>query len=74
MREVSILNRLRAGDAHVPALVASIYENLDPRLVGGAAMAVFAHLEDMVERGLVTTHGPATIAGRYVAAPQQGSA
>jgi 2-amino-4-hydroxy-6-hydroxymethyldihydropteridine diphosphokinase len=65
MREVSILNFLARGPAGIPAIVAGVYENLDPRLVGGAAMAVLAHLEDLVERGVVTADGPPTILAHY---------
>lgn len=65
MREVSILNRLEAGDTTIPQIVAAIYENLDPRLVAGAAMSVLAHLEDMVARGTVVSDAPPTLAARY---------
>jgi glyoxylase-like metal-dependent hydrolase (beta-lactamase superfamily II) len=64
-REASILNRLGQGESDIPALVAGIYANLDPRLVKAAGMSVLAHLEDLVARGQVTTNGPASIAGLY---------
>jgi glyoxylase-like metal-dependent hydrolase (beta-lactamase superfamily II) len=52
-REHSILARVTAGDRGIPAITAAVYEGLDPRLMGAAALSVFAHLEDMVARGLV---------------------
>jgi glyoxylase-like metal-dependent hydrolase (beta-lactamase superfamily II) len=52
-REASILGRLKAGDRTIPAIVAEIYQGLDPRLAGAAALSVFAHLEDLAARGLV---------------------
>ena len=58
-REASILARLAAGDRTVPAIVAAIYQGLSPALVGAAALSVFAHLEDLVARGIVATDGPA---------------
>jgi glyoxylase-like metal-dependent hydrolase (beta-lactamase superfamily II) len=64
-REASILNRLAKGESDIPAMVQSIYANLDPRLVKAAGMSVLAHLEDLVARGAVATDGPASIAGRY---------
>jgi len=64
-REASIVNRLAKGESDIPALVAAIYSNLDPRLVKAAGMSVLAHLEDLVARGAVATDGPASIAGRY---------
>jgi glyoxylase-like metal-dependent hydrolase (beta-lactamase superfamily II) len=56
-REVSILNRLAAGDRTIPAIVAAIYQGLKPALIGAAGLSVFAHLEDLVAKGLVATDG-----------------
>ena len=64
-REASILTRLAAGDATIPAIVAKIYDGLDPRLTGAAALSVFAHLEDMTQRGLAVCDGAPTLTGRY---------
>ena len=64
-REASILNRLGKGESDIPALVAAIYANLDPRLVKAAGLSVLAHLEDLVARGAVLSDGPTSIAGRY---------
>lgn len=64
-REAAILQRLSEGDATIPAMVARIYESVDKRLHGAAAMTVFAHLEDLVARGLVDSEGPPTLAARY---------
>ena len=57
MREVAILNALAAGATTIPEMVARIYEGLDPRLKGAAALSVFAHLEDLFARGAVTVEG-----------------
>jgi glyoxylase-like metal-dependent hydrolase (beta-lactamase superfamily II) len=67
-REASILNRVAAGDRTIPAIVAAIYGGLNPALHGAAGLSVFAHLEDLVERGLVATEGAPTLAGEYVRA------
>ena len=64
-REVSILNRLAAGDRTIPAIVAAIYQGLKPALVGAAGLSVFAHLEDLVARGLVATDGAPALDGEY---------
>ena len=64
-REASILTRLAAGDATIAAIVAKIYDGLDPRLTGAAALSVFAHLEDMTQRGLAVCDGAPTLTGRY---------
>jgi glyoxylase-like metal-dependent hydrolase (beta-lactamase superfamily II) len=64
-REAAILRELAKGPADIPGLVRAIYADLDPRLVGSAALSVLAHLEDLVTRGVVTTDGPPSIAGSY---------
>jgi hypothetical protein len=38
---------------------------LAPALVGAAGLSVFAHLEDLVSRGLVATDGPPTLDAEY---------
>src|SRR5262245_1179516 len=64
-REASILHRLAKGAADIPTLVRAIYIGLDPRLTGAAGLSVLAHLEHLVERGIVATDGPASLAGTY---------
>lgn len=53
LRETSILESVREGVETIPDLVAKLYRGLDPRLHGAAGLSVFAHLEDLVSRGLV---------------------
>ena len=64
-REASIMNRVAAGDRTIPEIVAAIYQGLAPALRGAAGLSVFAHLEDLVTRGLVTTDGPPTLTSDY---------
>ncbi|WP_431311008.1 MBL fold metallo-hydrolase [Methylobacterium nigriterrae] len=64
-RETAIRARVSAGDADIRGIVEAIYQGLNPVLMGAAALSVFAHLEDLVERGLVLTDGPARLDGRY---------
>jgi glyoxylase-like metal-dependent hydrolase (beta-lactamase superfamily II) len=64
-REKSILAALAAGPSLVPALVGKVYEKLDPRLKGAAALSTFAHLEDLVERGEVRTEGAPQLDGAF---------
>jgi glyoxylase-like metal-dependent hydrolase (beta-lactamase superfamily II) len=66
-REAAILERVAAGDETIAAMVARIYENIDRRLHGAAAMTVLAHLEDLVARGLVTSDAPPSLTARYAA-------
>ena len=67
-RETTIRARIEAGDGDIRAIVGAIYQGLNPALRGAAALSVFAHLEDLVERGLVRTDGPARLEGRYAPA------
>jgi glyoxylase-like metal-dependent hydrolase (beta-lactamase superfamily II) len=64
-REAAIMQRLEAGDDTIAAMVARIYESVDKRLHGAAALNVLAHLEDLVARGLVASDGPLNLTGRY---------
>ncbi|MDP4025577.1 MBL fold metallo-hydrolase [Methylobacterium sp. NEAU 140] len=64
-REVAIRARLAAGDGRIPEIVAAIYQGLAPRLRGAAALSVFAHLEDLVGRGLAVSDGPPRLDGLY---------
>jgi glyoxylase-like metal-dependent hydrolase (beta-lactamase superfamily II) len=67
-RENAIRSRVEAGDRDIRAIVAAIYQGLNPALHGAAALSVFAHLEDLVERGIVRSDGPARLDGRYAPA------
>ena len=67
-RESGIRNRLAAGDTRIPEIVLAVYSGLDPRLRGAAALSVFAHLEDMVSRGLATCDGPPRLDGHFAPA------
>ena len=64
-REAAIRARIAAGDREIGAIVASIYHGLPAALKGAAALSVFAHLEDLAERGLVRTEGPPRLVSRY---------
>lgn len=67
-REAAIRGRIAAGDARIPEIVAAIYQGLDPRLRGAAALSVLAHLEDLVARGLVACEGAPSLDARYALA------
>jgi glyoxylase-like metal-dependent hydrolase (beta-lactamase superfamily II) len=65
MREQAILERIRSGDRTIADMVRAIYRDTDPRLHGAAGLSVFAHLEDLVARGLVSTDGDPAIDGMF---------
>jgi len=53
MREAAILGRIKGGDRTIAEIVAAIYADVDPRLHGAAALSTRAHVEHLVEQGLV---------------------
>lgn len=57
MREKQILTKLGEGKGEIPAMVAEMYADVDPRLHGAAGRSVLAHLRDLERRGLVRTEG-----------------
>jgi glyoxylase-like metal-dependent hydrolase (beta-lactamase superfamily II) len=57
MREKQILARLEAGEGRIPAIVETMYRDVDPRLHPAAARSVLAHLIDLERRGLVRSEG-----------------
>jgi glyoxylase-like metal-dependent hydrolase (beta-lactamase superfamily II) len=64
-REAAILRLLARGEADIPGLVRAIYIGLDARLASAAGLSVFAHLEDLVQRGEVATDGEPSLTARY---------
>jgi hydroxyacylglutathione hydrolase len=56
-REAAILSRLAEGDETIPAIVAAVYTDLDPRLAGAAGLSVLAHLEGLIAKGAVDSAG-----------------
>jgi glyoxylase-like metal-dependent hydrolase (beta-lactamase superfamily II) len=66
MREASILASIKdEKSCTVPWLVERLYEGLAPALKGAAALSVFAHLEDLTERGSIKTDGAPTLESVY---------
>jgi glyoxylase-like metal-dependent hydrolase (beta-lactamase superfamily II) len=57
VREVSILAALDAGAQKIPEIVDRVYEKLDPRLKGAAALSTLAALEDLCARDMAATDG-----------------
>ncbi|GLS45520.1 MBL fold metallo-hydrolase [Methylobacterium brachythecii] len=64
-REAAIRARIAAGDGDVGTIVLAVYQGLNPALRGAAALSVFAHLEDMVARGLIRSDGPPRLDGVF---------
>jgi glyoxylase-like metal-dependent hydrolase (beta-lactamase superfamily II) len=63
MREEAIMVRLRAGDHSIAKIVKANYADIDPKLHAAAGLSTLAHIEHLIERGLVRSvaEGPADI-------------
>lgn len=59
MREQAILDCIKGGSTSIAQIVEAVYRGLDPRLVRAASASVAAHVESLVERGLVSASGSA---------------
>ena len=64
-REAAILAALAAGIEPIPAIVDTVYPDLDPRLAGAAGLSVLAHLEDLIARGRVACEGSPGLTARF---------
>ncbi len=64
-RDRAIAARLEAGDATIAAIVARIYDGIEPRLVRAASLSVLAHLEEMIAHGSVVAEGEPGLDARY---------
>jgi glyoxylase-like metal-dependent hydrolase (beta-lactamase superfamily II) len=58
MREQAILDCIRSGNNTVRGIVPAIYRGLDPKLLNAASLSVLAHVEHLIERGLVSCDSP----------------
>ena len=65
MREAAIETRIRKGDRLIADIVKNIYSDVDPRLHPAAAMSTMAHIEHLIERGLVRTDEGVSLSGEY---------
>jgi glyoxylase-like metal-dependent hydrolase (beta-lactamase superfamily II) len=58
MREQAILDCIKDGNDTVRAIVPIVYRGLDPKLLNAASLSVLAHVEHLMDRGLVRCDGP----------------
>ena len=67
-REAMIVARLQAGDTQIRAMVRAIYKDVDVKLHPAAARSVLAHMEWLVEKGVVrcVPNLPSSIESEYV--------
>ena len=61
-RENEVIDCLRSGLVSIGEIVPRIYSSLEPALSRAAALAVFAQLEFLVEKGIAVTRRPGPLA------------
>lgn len=64
-REASILGELSEEPRSIPEIVAKLYADVDPMLHGAAGLSVFAHLEDLTERGRTAADPTLSLDARF---------
>jgi glyoxylase-like metal-dependent hydrolase (beta-lactamase superfamily II) len=64
-RERQILERLKAGDTRIKAMVPILYASVDARLWPAAAHSVLAHMLELVKTGAVSVDGPPGLDADY---------
>ena len=65
MRAKAIQSLLSDEGIVIPDLVLALYTGLDPRLRGAAALSVFAHLEELVDKKTARTEQAATLSSVF---------
>ena len=67
MREEAIIARLKTGDRSIADIVKANYADIDPRLHAAAGLSTLAHIEHLIERGLVREGARGTSGAQYFA-------
>ncbi len=52
-REQAIIDRIRADDRSIEHITLRLYGRLNPTLFGGAMLSVYAHMEHLLEKGII---------------------
>ena len=58
LREQAILECIKKGINSARTIVPVVYKGLDPKLLNAASLSVLAHVEHLIERGLVRCDSP----------------
>ena len=64
-REKSILAKLGPNGSTIPAIVEQLYPDLSRELAPAARLTVYAHLKDLIERGLAQCDSAPSLSRRY---------
>ncbi len=64
-REAAILAAIKQGETAIPAIVKSLYADVDKRLHGAAALSVLAHIIQLNDDGKIKCDGRPRLASAY---------
>ncbi len=67
MREKAVLQRIKGGERTIMGVVKQVYAGVDPKLHNAAALSTLAHVEHLIEQGLVRSHGALALDTEYEA-------
>lgn len=67
MREQAILDCVRDGKGTIASIVRQVYRGIDDSLSDAAGLSVLAHLEHLIERGLVSCEGSPSLRSSFSA-------
>ncbi|MGB7205232.1 MAG: MBL fold metallo-hydrolase [Anderseniella sp.] len=67
MREKAVLQYIQDGQRQIMDVVKKVYANVDPKLHSAAALSTLAHVEHLIEQGLVRAHGELSLDTDYEA-------
>ncbi len=65
MREATILDCVKSGKSTVAEILEIVYRDVDDAVLRAAALSVFAHLELLIERGLVRANGTPSLISSF---------
>jgi len=66
MREAMVLDSVRSGLQRVGEITDRVYKGIAPSLLNAARLSVLAHVEHLVERGLVSCDGEPSLERRFL--------
>ena len=66
-REQAVLEALKGGATSILRIVPEVYQGIDQKLIPAATLSVQAHVEHLIEKGLVSSAAPLTLDRHLVA-------
>lgn len=65
VREQQILDTVKRGASSIDQITKAVYRGIDASVFGAACLSTLAHIEHLIERGLISSNGPPTLKGTF---------